>query len=73
MEQSVNWLENNDKDTEFVGFDKMLKWLKEGCPKTNIDNEYHFCDKLILDRVLKAKVYLTVLLTRKNVNKNVFL
>ncbi|CAH0547027.1 unnamed protein product [Brassicogethes aeneus] len=53
IKQKVVWLKNNEKN-EFLP-NAMVNWIKEGSPKTNIDDEHNFCDKDILYGIQKGK------------------
>jgi hypothetical protein len=52
--ENVEWLQNNTNLR--VTSDVMLTWSKEDVPKSNMKEEYNFCDKDILHNVIEGKV-----------------
>jgi cap1 methyltransferase len=51
--ENVEWLQNNTNLR--VTSDVMLTWSKEDVPKSNMKEEYNFCDKDILHNVIEGK------------------
>ncbi|KAJ8919707.1 hypothetical protein NQ315_006235 [Exocentrus adspersus] len=56
VQEQISWLENKQsEDRDTITFTKMITWMKEGLPNYSIENEYNFCNKTVLDRVIEAK------------------
>lgn len=55
IQETVNWLEN--KTPGEINYDTLKSWMVIEPKKESIDKETHFCDAVILENILRAKVY----------------
>lgn len=55
LRETVNWIENYSDDLNMLLVDELKQWIVEGPKKLTIDDEYHFCDPVILKNVVANK------------------